>query len=120
MDIHIINISCLCPSVLLCSEPIAIFLSLSLWHPTTRLNSSPDVTKLWPLGPLDRVVKKAEQHFIMDRLIPILATPVSTCFDLDGLQSRVTPSSLVTSTCSNSTLFITRFSRGLVNDLSQI
>jgi hypothetical protein len=30
---------------------------------------------------IDSVVKKAAQHFIMDRLLPILATVVSICFD---------------------------------------
>ena len=38
-------------AILPCSEPIAIFLSPSLWHLTTRLNSSPDATKLEPVGP---------------------------------------------------------------------
>jgi hypothetical protein len=38
---------------------------------------------------VDSGVKKAEQRFIMDRLLPILVTVVSTCFDHD-----------ITSTCS--------------------
>ena len=38
---------------------------------------------------------------------------VSICFDHDSLQSSVTPSCLVISTCSISTLCITIFSRGL-------
>ena len=93
-----------------CSEPIAIFLSPFLWHLTTRLNSSPDVTKPEPVGRLvDNAVKKVEQHFIMDILLPILATVVSIYFDHESLQSRVTPSSLVTSNYYIFTLFIARF-----------
>ena len=34
-----------------CSEPIVIFLSPSLWHMTTLLNSSPGAIKLGPVGP---------------------------------------------------------------------
>ena len=41
---------------------------------------------------VDSDVKKAEQRFIMDRLLPLLATVVSICSDHDRLQSRVTPS----------------------------
>jgi hypothetical protein len=51
---HIINFSSLYiqgPDLLPCSEPIAIFTSPSLWHLTTRLNSSPGVTELGPVGP---------------------------------------------------------------------
>ena len=49
-----------------------------------------------PLGPvLLIVVKKVEHHFIIDRVLPILATTVSICFDHDSLQSRVKSSSLV-------------------------
>ena len=47
---------------------------------------------------VDSAVKKVEQHFIMDRLLPILATVVLICFAHDSLQSRDTSSSLVTST----------------------
>ena len=39
------------PAVLPCSEPIVIFRGPSLWHLTARLNSSPGVTKLGPVGP---------------------------------------------------------------------
>ena len=96
------RLTCILLMLVPCSEPIAIFLSPSLWHLTTRLNSSPGAAKLACL--VDSVVKKAEQSII------ILATVASICFDHDSLQSSVTPSSLVTSTCSISTLFITTFS----------
>ena len=49
----------------------------------------------------------------MERLLPILATVVLTCFDHASLQSRITPSSLVTSTSSISTSFISLFSIAL-------
>uniref|UniRef100_A0A4W5P3I5 EMI domain-containing protein n=1 Tax=Hucho hucho TaxID=62062 RepID=A0A4W5P3I5_9TELE len=46
---------------------------------------------------------RAEQCPIMDRPFPILATIESICFDHDRLLSRVTPRSLVSSTCSIAT-----------------
>ena len=46
-------------------------------------------------GLVDIVVKKAEQRFISDIILPVLATVVLICFVHDSLQSRVTPSSLV-------------------------
>ena len=47
---------------------------------------------------------KAEECLIMDRPLPILVTIESICFDHDCVLSRVTPSSLVSSTCSIATL----------------
>ena len=58
-------------------------------------------------------VKKAEHHFINARPLPVVTTIESVCFDHDSLQSKVTPSNLVSSTCSTATQFITRFSCGL-------
>ena len=52
---------------------------------------------------VDSAVKKAAHRFIMDRLLTILATVVSICFDNNSIQSSVTPSSLLTLTCSMST-----------------
>ena len=49
----------------------------------------------------------------MDRPIPILATIESICFDYDSFLSRVTPSSLVSSTCSIATSFNNGYKRGL-------
>jgi hypothetical protein len=36
---------------------------------------------------VDNAAKKAEEPFIMDRLLPIIANVVSICFDHDRLQS---------------------------------
>ena len=49
-----------------CSEQIAIFRSPSLWHLTTRLNSSPGATKLGPVGPaLLTVLLKRQSNAIL-------------------------------------------------------
>ena len=54
---YIINISSPCTyGVLTCSGPTAIFLTPSLWHLTTRLNSSPGETTLGPVGPALMIV----------------------------------------------------------------
>ena len=100
-----------------CNFPNSLFVALD--HMTEQ-QSKCDQTRACMTCLVDSAVKKEEHHFIMDRLLPILVTVVSICFDHDRLQSRVTPSSLVTSTCLISTLFITIFSWGLVNDLSKI
>ncbi|MGO3993636.1 hypothetical protein V4D02_27460, partial [Klebsiella pneumoniae] len=52
------------------------------WHLTTRLNSSPGAAKQACL--VDSVVKKTEQCFIMDGVLPTLATVVLTYFDHDS------------------------------------
>jgi hypothetical protein len=68
------------------------------------------------------VDKKAEHRFIMDRLLPILAIVVSTSFDHDSLQSRVTPSSIFISTAQFLHYLLQYLVEvyGLVNDLSEI
>ena len=121
---HSINISSLCTSKGQTCCPVLSQLQFSyvlfLWHLTTRLNSSQGATKLGSVGPALLIVLLRRQSIAL--LWTILATTVLICFDHDSLQSRVTPSSLV-STCSISTLFYykiqLRFS-GLVNDMSQI
>ena len=109
------------PAVLPCSEQIAIInFRPSLWHLTASLSSSPGAAKLEPVGPalLISAVKKVEQCYIIDRLLSIFATVVSICFDHDSVQSRVTPRSVVTSTCSISTWCITRFNCLYFHDIT--
>ena len=55
----------------------------------------------------------AEHLLNTDRPIPIFTISEYICFVHDSLQSKVTPSNLVSSTCSKATPFITRFSWGL-------
>jgi hypothetical protein len=97
------------PAVLPCSDPMT---SPFLWHLTDAAEQSSKCDKASTCRTcvVDSVAKKAEDRFIIHRLLPILATTASICFDHDSLQSRVTPSSLVSSTCSFSTWFIIRFS----------
>ena len=69
---------------------------------------------------VDSVVKKAEQRFIMDRLLPILATVKTICFVHDGpglLQAVQSPQLARLPHYSLQNLVEVQ---GLVNDLSQI
>ena len=90
-----------------CNFPKSFFMAPD--HTTEQLSRC-DKTRAYSTCLVDSVVKKAEHHFIIDRLLPILATTASMCFDHDSLQSSFSPSSLVISTCSISTSFITIFS----------
>ena len=114
MYMHIINVSSLCTYI---GQPCCPVLSQLQFSKsifvapdhTTEQWSRCDKTRTCGTCLVDSAVN-AEQRFIMDRLLHILATVVSICFVHDSLQSRVTPNRLVSSTCSISTLFITRFS----------
>ena len=75
---------------------------------TTEQQSRCDKTRTCRTCLVDSAVNKVEQHFIMDRLLPRLLLYQYV------LTITVTPSSLVTSTCSIFTWFITRCSWGLV------
>jgi hypothetical protein len=66
-----------------CSGQIVIFRGPSLWHLTTRLNSSPGATKLEPVGPVLIVLLKRQSALYHGQIYPILATVVS-CFDHDS------------------------------------
>jgi hypothetical protein len=78
-----------------------ICINLSWLKAEERLTSSPLVF----ISPLIKA-SGDEATKLMDKLLPILEHVVSACFDHGSLQSRLTPSSLVTSTCPVSTLFI--------------
>ena len=69
------------------------------------------------------LLKMAERYFIMDRLLLILATVVSLCFDHDSLQSRVITQAVLSPQFSKFLHYLLQDlveGYGLVNDLSQI
>ena len=65
------------------------------------------------VGPLSADVKKEEHLLTIDIILPIFCISKSICLYHDNLQSKVTPRSLVSYTCSTAKLFRTRFSGGL-------